>query len=322
MRLFFAAMRAPMRSRMRVIARNASRFASLLFTVVVAATGAPSGAAAQQIADVSQRAPVVSGPPDPVTGLVPLSNGKFVAPDIARIVTRGTLIVAMNSVDTYPFFSGQGDALDGIDVRLMKGLAKELGVSVKFDRSAKSFDGVVDIVARGGADVGISKLANTLDRSQRVVFSEPYMHIDHGLLINRHEFAKIAGDQPLPAAVRNFSGTMGVLKASAWEEFARQNFPNAKIVPFATWEGAIEATKRGEIVAAYRDEYEVRSPLKADPTLTLTLRTVTFADMQSHLSIPVNFNDRVLLAYINNYLAQRRERPRVDEATNVAQKGK
>lgn len=277
---------------------------------------------AQQVADLSPRTGAAIGAPDPVTGLVTLPNGKAVAPDIARIVARGTLLVAMNSVDTYPFFSGQGDNLVGIDVQLVKGLAKELGVAVKFDRTPKTFDGVVDLVSIGGADIGISKLANTLDRSQRVLFSQPYMNIDHGLLINRLEFAKIAGDQSLPAAVRNFSGSLAVLKASAWEEFARHNFPKAKIVPFATWEEAQEATRRGDVVAAYRDEYEVRSMIKADPTLTLTLRTVTFADMQSHLSIAVNFKDRALHAYINQYLVQRRERPDEGEPVTVSQKGK
>lgn len=320
MRFFFAALHARMRGRKSGVDRR--RFAAVALALAVLPVWAPAAAQAQKVADLPPRSAAGVPSPDGATGLVALPNGKVVAPDIARIVMRGTLLVAMNSVDTYPFFSGQGDALDGIDVQIMKGLAKELGVSVKFDRTPRSFDGVVELVARGGADVGISKLANTLDRSQRVLFSEPYMNIDHGLLINRHEFAKVAGDQPLPAAIRNFSGAMGVLKASAWEEFARQNFPKAKIVPFALWEEAIEATKRGEVVAAYRDEYEVRSPLKGDPTLTLTLRTVTFADMQSHLSIAVNFNDRVLLAYINNYLTQRRERPRADEAANVSQKGK
>jgi ABC-type amino acid transport substrate-binding protein len=39
---------------------------------------------------------------------------------------------------------------------------------------------------------------------------------------------------------------------TSFEEFARKNFPTAKMVKFKTWDEAVEAVKRGEIVAVYR----------------------------------------------------------------------
>lgn len=243
------------------------------------------------------------------SSLVVLPDGRSVAPDIARILQRGELLVAMNAVDTYPQFYEQEGELLGSDVALMRELAAKLGVGVRFVRATKTFDGVVDEVAAGRADVGISKLARTLHRTQKVFFSTPYQRIDHALLLNRLELARIARDRPLPEVVRQYTGTIGVIRNSAWVEFGRLHFPRARIVEMPTWEAVVDATRRGEVTAAYRDEYEVRSVIKDQPALALTLRTVSFGDIQSHLSIAVGLRDTSLLAYINEFLSQRVERP-------------
>ncbi|MCC2101702.1 MAG: hypothetical protein KDJ20_01105, partial [Hyphomicrobiales bacterium] len=54
------------------------------------------------------------------------------------------------------------------------------------------------------------------------------------------------------------------------------------------------------------DEYETRLVLAKDPSLTLTLRTVAFDDAYSDLAVAVGIRDTALLAYINEFLAQRR----------------
>lgn len=240
------------------------------------------------------------------SGLVTLADGRVVAPDIGRILARGELVVAMNRANAYPFFYERDDAPMGSDVDLMRDLAKELKVGIRFDRSPKTFDGVADLVAAGGADVGVSRLARTLARFQKVSFSTPYMKLNHALLINRVAFAKLARERPTEKVIRDFDGSLGVMRASAWVEFARRNFPHAKIVEFKSWRDAVDAVKRGEIVAAYRDEYEARLVLAKDPSLTLTLRTVTFDDAYSDLAVAVGQRDTALLAYINEFLAQRR----------------
>lgn len=257
--------------------------------------------------------------PAPQTALVTLADGRSVAPDIARILQRGELLVAMNSVDTFPFFHEHQGELAGSDVALMRDLAAKLGVGVRFVRTPKTFDGVVDLVAAGGADVGISKLARTLHRTQKVFFSEPYQRIDHALLLNRLALARIARDRPLPEVIRQYTGTIGVIRNSAWVEFGRLHFPHARIVEMPTWQAVVDATRRGEVSAAYRDEYEVRTILKEQPALALTLRTVSFADIQSNLAIAVGLRDTSLLAYVNEFLAQRIERPALPALSRASQ---
>ncbi len=241
--------------------------------------------------------------------LVKVADGRQLAPDIARIVTRGELVVAMLATDNPPFFSVKNGDLVGTDVDLARLIGKELGVPVRFDRSPRTFDGVADTVAVGQADLGISRLARTLKRGQSVHFSVAYMRLGHALLINRIRFAEIAGDRPLPQVIRHFTGAIGVIANSSWEEFGRRNFPKAKLVSYPTWSDAVNAAKKGEVVAAYRDELEVMQILNNDPSLALTLRTVTFNDLESPLSIMVGIRDLTLLSFVNELIAQRADKP-------------
>ena len=243
---------------------------------------------------------------------VRLASGALVAADIAQILQRGELVVAMTANDAPPFFYKDGDKVVGTDVSLGEQIAAELKVPLRIDRSAKSFNEVVEIVARGDADLGLSRLSRTLTRAQSVLFSVPYLELKHALILNRLEFAKISRDRPLPQVLRHFSGTLGVIAKSSFADFAVRNFPSAKIVTFPNWDGLVAAVKAGEVVAAYRDEFEVRRILKADPKLALTLRTVTLKDLNDYLSIAVGVRAPVLHRFVNQFLEQRSEKLTVE----------
>lgn len=239
--------------------------------------------------------------------VVRLPDGRMLAPDIARIIQRGVLIVAVLERDTPPFVLEKNGELTGVDIDLVRQVSNELKVPIHFDRSSKTYDEVVQLVALGRADLGVSKLARTLKRAQSVLFSTPYMHLEHSLLINRLAFAHEARDRSVSQAVRNFTGTMGVLGGSAWEEFARHNFVKAHVVPFPTWASAVDAVKRGEVVAAYRDAIEVRMIMRADPSLALMMRTVSFSDLRSALCVMVGLRDISLLSLVNEVVANQTE---------------
>ena len=242
------------------------------------------------------------------TALVRMPDGRLLAPDIARIVMRGELIVALLNKDTPPFVYEKNGVLRGVDIDLVQKVAKELHVSIRFDRRATTYDEITQRVASGHADLGVSKLARTLMRTQSVGFSDPYMHLEHALLINRLAFAKVAGDQTVSQAMRNFNGTIGVLAGSSWEEFVVRNFAKATPVRFTTWALAVDAVKSGAVVAAYRDAVEVRTVMRSDPALALKLRTVTFSDLASVLCVAVASNDRVLKSFVDEVVANRHEK--------------
>jgi len=256
----------------------------------------------------------------PVASLVKVPDGRLLAPDIARIVSRGELVVAMLGVDTPPFFYEKNGQLVGLEVDLARAIGKELGVNVRFNRDAKSFNAVVDIIARGEADMAISKLSRTLARTQVIAFSQPYLTLNHALILNRVKFAQFARDRTLPQVIRGFSGSIGVIAKSSFSDYARRNFPNAKIQEYPGWGDVLKALDKGEVIGAYRDEFEVKRILKADPTASLVLRTVTFKDLEDTLGIAVGISDQTLLAFVNEFLVQRSDKLNVAKVLAALEK--
>ena len=174
--------------------------------------------------------------------------------------------------------------LVGVDIDLVQRVGRELKVPVRFDRSSNTYDEVTELVAAGKADLGVSKLARTLKRAQSVLFSTPYMNLEHALLMNRLGFAEMAEQKNVAAAVKTFDGKIGVLAGSAWVEFAKRNFPKATVVAYPTWPEVINAAKTGQVVAAYRDAVEVRQVMLTDPTLAITLSSCPRSTASTTLS--------------------------------------
>lgn len=158
-----------------------------------------------------------------------------IPPDIGRILAKRELVVAIPAFDTRPFYFVKNGTLSGFDVELASNIAASLGVPVRFNREAKSVNELVDIVARGQADLALGKLSRTTSRVQRVRFSRAYVMFHHALAINRVAFAATAGGRPLEEVIRDFHGSIAVLGKSAFVEFAHQNFPNAKVVEMPDW---------------------------------------------------------------------------------------
>ena len=272
---------------------------------------------------MAKPAVVAEKPTPPAPGPIPLAlvkvaDGRLLAPDIARIVNRGELVVAMLGVDSPPFFYIRNGELVGLEVDLAKAIAKELNVPVRFNRDAQTFNGVVAVVAHQEADLGISKLSRTLARAQSISFTEPYLRLNHAFILNRVKFAELARDRPLPSVIRGFKGTIGVIAKSSFAYYAIKNFPNAEIREYPTWGEVITALERGQVMAAYRDELEIKSILKNNPTASLTLRTVTFKDLEDSLGIAVSIQDPTLLAFVNQFLAENTEKLTIDKVLKAA----
>ncbi len=305
---FFASSQPSGGSRVTRVLRGLSRWSAALATGLTlaaapawAAPTAPAAAPTAQAATLNGTAAL----PTTSTGLVRMPDGRVLAPEFARIVTRGELVVAVLGVDQPPFFEQQNGQLVGIDIDMAKEIAAKLGVKVRFNRDARSFDGVVSLLANGDADMAISKLSRTLSRAQVVSFSTPYIRLHRALLLNRVKFAQLARGRAVPEVVRTYDGTIGVVTNSSYATYVVSNFPHAKVQSYPSWEALLKALDAGEVTAAYRDEFEVKHVLKSDPTASLRLRVVTLEDLDDTISIGVNVCNPALLAFVNQFLAER-----------------
>jgi ABC-type amino acid transport substrate-binding protein len=234
-----------------------------------------------------------------------MSDGRVLAPEFARIIGRGELVVAVLSVDQPPFFEEHDGQLQGLDIDLAREIASKLHVKVRFNRDAHSFDDVVSLLAHGQADIAVSKLSRTLPRATVIAFSTPYLRLKRALLLNRMKFAQIAQGRSVPEVVRTFDSTIGVVANSSYAGYVVNNFPQAKVRTYATWDDVLKALNAGEITAAYRDEFEVKRVLKIDPTASLRLRVVTLQDLEDTLAIGVNVAEPALLSFVNQFLSER-----------------
>ncbi|RJF89011.1 amino acid ABC transporter substrate-binding protein [Oleomonas cavernae] len=230
---------------------------------------------------------------------------------IERIRQKGVLTVAMFAEDVPPFFyKDQGGRLVGIDPGLAEDIASKLGVQLVFNRSATTFDGVVDEVEAGRADIAVSLLSDTLDRARRVNFSRSYVSVRQFLLINRLELGKLiakngggrADATAIPAMLNDQASSIGVIGGTSYVGFLKEDFPKARTVEFETWDAMLAAVKAGQLVALMYDEIEIGNWRLADPAGSLELRPFHLAGHPDTIAIAMNRNDPDLKAWIDLYL--------------------
>lgn len=226
------------------------------------------------------------------------------APDIQQILDRGKLIVALLDTDNPPFFTEETNTSDsvGLDITIAQGLADTLGVNLEFNRSAHTFDQVVNKVYELEADIAISKLSCTLNRAKRVRFSQPYVTMRQGLLVNRLQLAQQSDGNQIIEAIRNFSGNVGVIQGSSYVGFIKQKFPKATIREYPIWDDIVAAVVSGEIQAAYRDELEIKKVIFKNPDAALTLQTIALIDTKDQIAMAMPWDSQNLQALVNQYL--------------------
>ena len=225
------------------------------------------------------------------------------APDMQRIMDRGKLIVAITAADVPPFvITGADGKPAGHDIALAEGMARALGVPVAFDRSAGSADAVIDMVARRDADLGLSRLSETLDRAKRVRFSRPYLTLHRALLLNRPRFARLAQERDPVAVVKGLDAAIAVVGSSD-RAAAQRLLPEARLRDYARWEpDAVDAVLKGAVAAAFGDELMVRRALAAQPEAPLLLRSVILPETHDPIGVALPWDSLQLLAWVDLYL--------------------
>lgn len=242
----------------------------------------------------------------PAVAQSPLRTGP--ARDLQSIVDAKTLRVAVTRFDLPAFHVRAPDGkLLGPEIKMAHQIGRALGVKVEFLDDAASFDTVVDYVAAGRADIGVSKLSQTYNRLKRVRFSEPYVTLRHALLFNRVAIARSAGSRPPAAVLQRYHGRLGVIAGSAYVDFARRNFPDATVVEARNWDAAIGNLLGGQVDALYRDEFEIRRVLKNKPALNVQLGSAVIVDQNALLSVAICDTCGKLQEFINYHIAMNRD---------------
>ncbi len=230
-------------------------------------------------------------------------------PDIKKIISRGVLKVGLiGSTNEFPFFFfDKNKRLTGLDVDMAEELARSLGVKLDLNRSATTYQGVVDLVERGTVDLGISLLSGTMSRAQKSSFSQPYIFLYEGLLVNRLRLSELPRKSNFFDRINTEEATIGYLADSAYEYFARRLFTKAKLKGFPYQKYLTEEVKKGTITAGLVDEKEIKTFAIFNPNDILYVETVEIRDFKDPICIFVAYENKHLLFYVNTFLDRRKK---------------
>lgn len=223
--------------------------------------------------------------------------------DMERLEQQGHIVVAVRAGDNPPFFmlNKQG-SLFGLDIELAEHLASQLGLGVKYNREAETFDDVVRVISEGKADIAISNLSRILRRARIVRYTEPYVILYQTILLNR---LKASQERILldPRRLLNQSHIkISTVANTSYMDFAKESFPLATVVPYNDSDLAIQDVLDGKIHAFIFDNILTQNWLYSNPESALFLQTLVMKENEDQISLAVNWKDTHLLAWLELYL--------------------
>jgi len=191
-----------------------------------------------------------------------------------RIRERGVLRMGFND-DNLPYvFRNAHGELVGLDVEMAYELARDLGARlelVSFDRET-----LAEQLDRDHFDIAIGGLLGTLERSQRMHLSRPYLDATLGLLVRDHlardldSYEKIIGVRSL---------RVGLLGESQLAAALRRKIPVAEtvVVPSAAWfleedhdlDALLISAEAGAAYSMIYPSYQVVVPTRRQVTMPM-----------------------------------------------------
>ncbi len=237
-------------------------------------------------------------------------QGAFAAitlsPDIAAIQKRGVLVAAFYQGQMPPFFmQDQNGVWSGIDVDFAEMIAKQLGVKLAI-KTSSTYDGVIDLLATGKADMGLGLLTITPERALIVKFSDSYYNFHPHLLVNRLQLGQL--DWTVWNMVDHMETTtkplkFGALESSANIEILQQAFPAATVIAYPSMDAALQAVVDGQVFASVGNTpQQVHNWLEQHPQNILQVADIEMPDKLVSTAIAVPWQDEQLRQFLNVYI--------------------
>jgi len=215
---------------------------------------------------------------------------------IDRIKESGELIVA-TSGHQFPFsFKDKDGVLKGVDIEFANVLAKDMGVKVKFVE--KDLSTIISYVASDKADIAMSSLTVTEERSKQVLFSDPYFVTGKGVLSKIKEVQEAVegggnGDKYKVAVVENSSSV----------DYAKKHYPKAHLLLTKNINESREALYTGKVDGLLAD-YEICETLSFDKRNNgeYNFKRIGDAADKEYISVAIAPSDSLLLKEINTLI--------------------
>ncbi len=152
---------------------------------------------------------------------------------IEKILENKVMVVGTTG-EQFPFsYKGPDGELKGVDIKMSKKLAKDLGVDVKFE--LMEFDHLIPAVMEGKVDIVFSGVSVTAERNAKVIFPGVYFKSSKSILTKDKEIATGTLD-----IVNKPEVSLAVITSTTSEEYVKEKYPLANIVEVATVAEAVK----------------------------------------------------------------------------------
>lgn len=238
---------------------------------------------------------------------VSAANAQPYLPGLDALIQRGELKVGMFAYNSSPMVTtGKNGEPTGYDAEIAATIAKALGVKLTIVRTEPTAQGVIDQVARGEVDIGVSYLTRTVDRAREVLFTRPYLTQDLTLLVNRVHAAKHGGKCPTTkefvADLRDVP--IGVEKGSAYAARLTAIDPQADLTRFDTFAAMMDALRTGTVAYSFQGDLIGRHYLAEDPSMRVFAMLCDLPEWKENIAIAVNGNEQALVPFLDVLLDQ------------------
>lgn len=224
------------------------------------------------------------------------------ARDLPGILASGVLRVGIIKAQAPPFIVHEQERVHGVDALMARDVARQLGVDLELAPLADTYNGLVEAMARGEADMALSDVSITLPRLKKVLFSEPYARFHSVMLVRRewaermklHESDGLLDWEDFPA------GRIASVAGSAYAGFSRQFFPDSPLELFPDLEAAYQALRAGRADMVFYNDHVQRFFLQ-DPAAALSLAMIG-SDKPDPVGAVLPKGSYQLKTWLDNYI--------------------
>ena len=236
-------------------------------------------------------------------GMVSLAN----AGTLDDIAMRGELRVACQTQGPPFSFIDKNGKRTGSSIELVRLIAKEMGVKVKF--LSFDWDGLIPSLLSKKADFLAADMTPTLKRAMKIAFSKPFMYTGSVVFTKQDSPLKSVEDCQKPGL------TIAVLLGSTGEIDAKKSFPNAKI---KSYKGGgpllIDAVLKGHADFGVNDASAVVGQMSNFPPNSGRILPGMLSKLP--LAFAVRYDSMDLLEWLNLFFLHIRLDGRMDENLN------
>lgn len=226
--------------------------------------------------------------------------------DTMQLATDGTLTIG-TSAEYEPFEYMEDGEYKGFDLELAQAIADDLGLELKIENV--DFDTIVPGVASGTKyDMGIAAITATPEREKEVGFTDSY-YMDDQAIVTMADNTEITGDNYADAL--NAEGVkIAVQSGSTAEAFAKENFPNAELVPFKNATDCFAAVQSSQANALVTNRSVAAQLVATSFSNEQVIKQISTGE---EYAIAVNKDNTALLDALNDSIAKLTEDGTVDE---------